>query len=286
MIKKTIAVTGAGGYIGSHVVSSLCDSGFSVTAIDTNTELVDKRANCLQLDIFDTNINVYQDLGFPEICLHLAWKNGFNHNSEDHINFLPKHYEFLRNMIGGGLPHLAVLGTMHEIGYWEGEVNDETPTNPKTLYGISKNTLRQILQEEARVKNLRFQWLRAFYIIGNDSRNKSVFSKILEFEKEGKATFPFTTGENKYDFITIEDLTRQIIACISQTAITGVINCCSGVPVSLREMVTRFLTENNLKIKPQYGAFPSRPYDSPAIWGNAERINKILASNAKAEKLK
>ena len=37
-----------------------------------------------------------------------------------------------------------------------------------------------------------------------------------------------------------------------------------------------FIAKNNYKIRPQYGAFPDRPYDSPGVWGNPEKINRIL----------
>ena len=61
-----------------------------------------------------------------------------------------------------------------------------------------------------------------------------------------------------------------------QTDITGIINCCSGKPVSLKEKVESFLKEKNLKIKLEYGIFPDRVYDSPAIWGNNNIISEIL----------
>ena len=61
-----------------------------------------------------------------------------------------------------------------------------------------------------------------------------------------------------------------------QTKITGIINCCSGNPVSLKEKVELFLKENNLKIKLEYGVYPDREYDSPAIWGNNDIISKII----------
>ena len=104
----------------------------------------------------------------------------------------------------------------------------------------------------------------------------SIFSKILQKEDEGAKTFPFTTGKNKYDFINIEILAEMISKASLQTDITGIINCCSGKPVSLKEKVESFLKENNLKIKLEYGVFPDRAYDSPTIWGNNNIISEIM----------
>ncbi|MBR4170645.1 MAG: NAD(P)-dependent oxidoreductase, partial [Kiritimatiellae bacterium] len=61
-----------------------------------------------------------------------------------------------------------------------------------------------------------------------------------------------------------------------QTEVAGIVNCCSGKPLSLAEAVEEFIKSNRLKIRLQYGAFPDRPYDSPGVWGNAFKIEKII----------
>lgn len=86
--------------------------------------------------------------------------------------------------------------------------------------------------------------IRAFYITGDDQNNKSVFSKILELAQQGKETFPFTSGKNKYDFIEINQLAEQISAASIQTEITGIINVCSGKAISLKDKVEDFLIQN------------------------------------------
>ena len=210
-------------------------------------------------------------------CIHLAWRNGFVHNSITHLEDISLHYKFLKKIHEFGIKNINVIGTMHEIGYWEGEVDNNTSTNPISFYGIAKNSLRQSLKIlEESDKELLIKWLRVFYIQGDDRNNNSIFSKILQKEEEGAKTFPFTTGKNKYDFINIEILAEMISKAALQTDITGIINCCSGKAVSLKEKVESFLKENNLKIKLEYGIFPDRVYDSPAIWGNNNIISEIL----------
>lgn len=275
---KKILVTGAGGYIGRHIVKKLCEMNYSIIAVDINTNTIDDRAIKLVYDIFDCDETVYKKLGSPDVCLHLAWQDGFKHNSELHIDKLPSHYRFLRYMLEGGLKHIAIMGTMHEIGYWEGEIDENTPANPLTYYGIAKNALRQLVKILVNDKDIVFQWLRAFYIYGDDIYNNSIFSKILKMEREGKSTFPFTTGKNKFDFISIDELSTQIAYAVTQDKISGIINCCSGKPMALKERIEQFIKENGLKIRPEYGAYPERPYESPAIWGSNDKILRILSS--------
>ena len=276
---KKVLVTGANGYIGAHIVKNLCDKGYKVIAADFKFDTVDSRAITCKVPIFSGNTDIYEELGSPDICIHLAWRDGFVHNSDKHMGDLSNHINFLQNLIAGGLPMLSVMGTMHEIGYWEGAVDEHTPCNPMSQYGIAKNALRQSLMLFAKDKNCILHWLRAYYITGDDLKANNIFSKITKAAMEGKKDFPFTSGKNKYDFINVNDLAEMIVEASVQDKINGIINVCSGNPISLANKVESFIKEHGYNIKLNYGVYPERSYDSPAIWGNAEKINKILNIN-------
>lgn len=279
---KKILITGANGYIGRHVVKRLLDVGFQVIACDIKFVNLDSRAQQIEFDILGGKSDrLFNELGCPDVCLHMAWRDGFVHNSKNHILDLSAHYRFLTSLIDGGLKQLAVMGTMHEVGYWEGMINENTPCNPISLYGISKDALRKSICQYAMSNNCIYQWLRGFYILGDDVNNHSIFSKLIQAEKEGKRSFPFTTGKTKYDFISVDVLADQIVRTVAQTEINGIINCCSGIPVSLADRVERFIKENHLNIELEYGAFPDRAYDSPIIYGDVSKIEEILKLTSK-----
>lgn len=282
-----ILVTGANGYIGRHVVMALLDKGIDVIACDINCSNVDKRAKLCSLNIFNLpEGNIWEQLGMPDICLHMAWRNGFIHNAKTHMSDISSHYNFMTSMIDGGLKHLVVMGSMHEVGYWEGVIDENTPCNPISMYGIAKDALRRSMIQYTAQNNCILQWLRCYYILGDDRRNNSIFCKLLTASDQGLKTFPFTSGKNKYDFIEVNEL-AQIISCVvNQNEVTGIINCCSGEPVSLGEQVENFIKEHSLDIKLDYGAFPDRPYDSPCVYGDVAKISKILNYNKEKENVK
>lgn len=275
-IDMKILVTGANGYIGRYVVKELLEKGHEVIASDINYDGVDERAKYSDVNLFGGDADIYEQYGCPDVCIHMAWRNGFVHNHQSHIEDLPKHYEFIKNMLEGGLPHIVVMGSMHEVGYHEGAIDENTPCNPISLYAIAKNTLRQLTLLKAKEKGAVCQWIRGYYILGDDLKNNSIFSKIVTAANDGKKEFPFTSGKNKYDFMHVTELAKQIAATSTQTKIDGIINCCSGNPISLGEKVESFIKEHNFDIKLNYGAFPDRAYDSPAIWGDASKINEIM----------
>lgn len=274
-----ILVTGANGYLGSGIIKVLLDNEFEVIATDYTTDFIDNRANIIRGDIFCVN-NPFEFYGEPDVLLHLAWKDGFVHYSNSHIDDLPKHYSFVKKMAESGCKQIAVMGTMHEIGFFEGCVNEHTPCNPTTPYGISKNALRNLTELVCKQNNSIFQWLRGYYIVGNSEHGSSIFSKIVNASKKHKNVFPFTQGQNQYDFIDYTIFCSQIAAAIVQNNVVGLINICSGKPEKLADRVERFIKENNLKISLKYGAFPDRPYDSKAIWGDATKINKIMTQSS------
>lgn len=273
-----ILVTGADGYIGRHIVNNLLDLGHEVIAVDIHTGDINDKAEKKKLNLFTADLtNVYTSLGSPDVCLHMAWRDGFVHNSVNHIGDLSSHYKFLVALMEQGLKHLAVMGTMHEVGYWEGKIDENTPCNPISMYGIAKDALRRSMIAYCKSNSILLQWLRGFYILGDDKKNHSIFSKLLQADEQGQELFPFTTGKTKYDFINVDELVEQISKAVTQTDVTGIINCCSGNPMTLAERVENFIKDHKLKIRLNYGVFPDRPYDSPIIFGDDKKIKQIMS---------
>lgn len=271
-----VLVTGANGYLGQGVVKQLLDDGVTVIATDLSNENIDTRAVIKCSNLFEME-EPYTFFEQPDVVLHMAWRDGFVHNANSHIEDIPKHYAFIKKLIDSGVKKVAFMGSMHEVGFFEGSINENTATHPMSLYGIAKDSLRNMVQLLCKNAGVTFQWLRGYYIVGNSEFGCSIFSKITAAEKEGKESFPFTTGQNQWDFIDYDKFCLQVAAAVEQSEINGIINICSGRPEKLADRVERFIKENNYKIQLDYGKFPDRPYDSKAVWGDESKIRQIMS---------
>ena len=275
MKKKRILVTGANGYLGQGIVKELLEAGKDVIATDFNIEGIDSRAKKVACNLFEVE-DIEKTFFEPDTVLHLAWRDGFKHYSEAHIKDLPLHFEFIKKCTSSSIEKIAIMGSMHEVGFYEGCINADTPCNPTTPYGISKNALRNLAKMTANQSDKLFQWLRGFYIVGTEKNGSSIFSKIVQAVDRGDKTFPFTMGLNQFDFIEYEVFCKEVAEAVSQDELNGIINICSGYPEKLSDRVERFIKENDYDIRLDYGAFPDRPYDSKAVWGDAKLIEQIM----------
>lgn len=280
---KKILIMGANGYIGSHLTRYLCDQPikYEVYASGRKNTNIDNRAHYIQYDIhkeFQNPKEYVQCFGNVDACVYLTWQDGFNHNAISHVHDWYYHFNFIKQMLDSGLKHIAVMGSFREYGTYCGAANEELEVRPDNLYVLAKDTLHKAIELYIKNNNMDicFQWIRPFSVYGDDELNNSIFTKILLWEKEGKETFPCTLGTERYDYIHIDECVKQIEAIISQTDIDGVINCCTGKSTSLREQIEFFLNVNHLKIRPEYGSFERRKYDSDEIYGDRTKLDTIL----------
>jgi len=281
-----ILVVGATGFIGSHIMNNLCrqkDTSISIIATTRTIEKAkkfpwfnNKKVNIIKFNITQTSSDVYFRLQKPDIMIHLAWDGLPNYKSISHIerNFY-ENYFFLRDMILGGLKDLTVAGTCFEYGIKNGPLSEETETNPVTPYAVAKDSLRRFLQELQKTISFDLKWLRLFYTYGEGQSPKSLLSQLESAIKNNEKIFNMSGGEQLRDYIPVEKLAEYIVKIAFQNKITGIINCCSGKPVSIRNLVENYIKEKNSNIKFNFGYYPYPDYEPMAFWGDNTKLRSL-----------
>jgi dTDP-6-deoxy-L-talose 4-dehydrogenase (NAD+) len=85
-----------------------------------------------------------------------------------------------------------------------------------------------------------------------------------------------SAGEQIRDYLPVEEVAEIIVKTSIQNETTGIINCCSGKPISIRKMVEDYLTKNNYSINLNLGYYSYNDYEPMAFWGCTEKLKTIL----------
>lgn len=281
---KKILVTGATGFIGNYVIEQLLQNGYNVMA--TSSDIVKaKEANwysqvkyiALDLKHLDDSVNYYTYFDSPDAMIHLAWEGLPNYNENFHVEEnLPRHYHFLKNLLQNGLHDITVSGTCLEYGLKEGCLTENMECKPANPYAIAKNKLRQKLEQLSNRKGFYFKWVRLFYMYGKGQSPKSLISQLDKALEAHESVFNMSGGDQERDFLPVEKMADYIVEIALQDKITGVINCCSGKPVKLKEFVGCYLKQQNKSIELNLGYYPYTDYEPMRFWGDDGKLKTII----------
>ena len=176
-----VLVTGGAGYIGSHVVLDLLDSGHKVTVLDDLSLGFEKNVD-VRAEFIKGSILSEQDLktafsSEPSAVVHLAaWKAA----GESMVN--PEKYstnnimgtlKLLMAMVDSGVQKMIFSSSAAVYGYPEYlPVDEKHPTNPINYYGYTKLAIEENLRWYSKLKGISFVALRYFNAAGYDSKNR------------------------------------------------------------------------------------------------------------------
>ena len=92
----------------------------------------------------------------------------------------------------------------------------------------------------------------------------------------GDEVFNMSAGEQLRDYLPVEKVAEYIVKVATQNKVSGIINCCSGSPISIRKLVEDYLRINKKTIELNLGYFSYPPYEPMAFWGDTSKLEKIL----------
>ncbi len=277
-----IAVTGASGFIGRHVLNILLrQQEIEVIAITRDKERLNDVASAtcriVEMDITNFKADCFEKLERPDVLIHLAWDGLPNYKSLHHFSTeLPKQYQFLDALIKDGLPSLLVTGTCFEYGMQSGALSEDMFTIPNNPYGFAKDALRQQLQFLQTIQPFNFTWARLFYMYGESQPSSSLYPKLKAAIQCKDKVFNLSGGEQLRDYLPVESVADYIVRLALTEQNLGVLNVCSGEPISVQKIVEFWRKKQNWQIEFNFGYYPYPGYEPMAFWGNNNKLQSIF----------
>lgn len=277
-----ILVTGATGFVGRHLVPQLLERGHCLTVVVRNEERARsfswfERVRIDRCDIHTPIDAPFERFNRPDAVIHLAWPGLPNYKAAFHVeSTLPAECRFLQSLITGGLRHLLVTGTCFEYGMQNGCLVETLASQPANTYAQAKDSLRRFLENLQDRHTFTLQWARLFYMYGAGQNPNSLLAQLDRAIDNRESVFNMSGGEQLRDYLPVEEVARRLALLVDHPDCTGIINICSGNPVSVLELVTRHIESRRANICLNRGYYPYSDHEPMAFWGNPEKFEKSI----------
>lgn len=230
-------LTGAGGFIGRHVLAALVAAGHEVHAVDLRPGGAESGVRWHEADLLD-GAGVVAEVR-PEVLVHLAWyaEHGRFWSSPENLRWVAASLGLLRAFAEQGGRRALITGSCAEYE-WGGEADlseHATPLRPATLYGASKDALRRVAEAYAREAGLELAWGRLFFLYGPWEAPTRLVPAVIRPLLAGERSAT-TEGAQVRDFMHVRDA-ADALAALAASGVTGAVNVASGVPVSVAEVI-------------------------------------------------
>lgn len=297
-----ILITGGAGYIGSHVLKALSNSGHQITILDnlsTGNRKAITHGELIEGDLRDEALldKLFADKKFGAV-LHFAGSIVVPDSVADPLSYYANNtlntHRLLSACIKHGCHQFIFSSTAAVYGMLTGDAaTEETPTKPINPYGHSKLMTEQMLSDLSKASSLRYVALRYFNVSGADPEGKigQSFPGATHLIKVACETacgkrdsikifgtdYPTPDGTCIRDFIHVSDLADAHVKALDfliQGGDSQILNCGYGHGFSVKEVLNKVkeVTGVNIKIEET----PKRAGDPAMVISKAEKIRKVL----------
>lgn len=280
-----VAITGGTGFVGSHAIEAL------VKLRDVDIVAVGRSArppaslppfvewSCI--DIAAAPEDAFKRMGSPDALLHLAWGGLPNYLSMHHFDVeLIDQYRFLKRLVESGLSRLVVAGTCYEYGMRDGPLDEDMAAAPANPYAYAKAALLQQLRFLQASRPFELSWTRLFYMYGERQSPRSLWPLFQAAVARGDRSFAMSGGEQLRDYLPVEQVAARLAQIVEHDRGLGVVNICSGTPISVRTMVERWREQIGATIALELGVYPYPTYEPMAFWGSTAKFDALGTRSA------
>ncbi|HEX8965187.1 MAG TPA: NAD-dependent epimerase/dehydratase family protein [Patescibacteria group bacterium] len=288
MNKKIALVTGATGFVGSHLVKRLINEKYTVHVLVRESSDTSKIKDVLpKVYVHIVSLEDKQKLTEsvskikPAYIFHLATNGLFSGIEKPFKEILKTNVLGTINLIEAcnNIPYKCFVNTGSSSEYGEKEkIMTETDVCfPQSSYALSKLTATLFCVKTAKENKKPIVTLRLFSPFGANDDNRRLIPYVIQNAKENKP-ISLSSPDSVRDYIYIKDVVDAYLACIKNAKkISGeIINIGSGKEYSIKEIVAAITSLTNSKSKIAWNSNKNKRFESTHWQANIRKAKKLL----------
>jgi UDP-glucuronate 4-epimerase len=289
-----ILLTGAAGFIGSHLVDRLLDEGHEVTGLDCFTEyysraakqqnlsraLAHERFRFVEGDLLRLDLDTL--LGEVDKVAHLAgepgvrcsWGERFSVYTERNVQTTQRLLEAVHR---NERKHLVYASSSSVYGSDNGgPVSEEDPRRPASPYGLSKLAAEELIGLYGRERGVPATILRYFTVYGPRQRPEMAISRFISLASRGEPVKVFGDGNQSREMTYVSDVVDATVAALEARAgdLPRAYNVGGGARTTVRELVR--MVGEAVGERPEVTHGPPVPGDVRSTWADLHRTTREL----------
>jgi len=273
---KRVLVTGISGFIGRHVVAPLLARGYRVhgaatRALDLHPEITLHATDLLAPGAAEMIIAEIE----PTHLLHLAWVSnpGRALMSLDNLRWAAASLELYRAFAQHGGRRAVLAGSCAEYDWTCTHLHEtDTPARPRTIYGVAKNAVRELVAAVGPQAGVSTAWARLFFLYGPHEPPGRLVSDIAAGLAAGRVT-DTTAGRQERDFLHVADAAEALVRLLDGE-VTGTVNIASGECVPVRRVADILAELSGRPDLVAIGARPTPPGEPPRLAADVTRLRQ------------